>query len=236
MLRALRPASRRYALLIGLGLVLTLAGAAPPAPANESMSAAEIATGLGMTAAEFEAAAGASLTEVDDRLRALDRSSRFGDYSGGNLLNLTSVGAHDRAGGGLTCTGYGERGAPGAGNNTWNVYGRHRVDCPPLVTSSWCDVKIYFPNNPEYHATQNSASGDDDCDVRAHGSGYGWNLSGNMRGIWAATATAFWVNTHPASCMTSQFTIICSFHTDFKIPGYGYPWDYFNWAPSGQGW
>lgn len=198
----------------------------------------EVAAGLGISVAQLERAAGTSLEELETRIGRVAEgagTTSRGDYSGGNLLNLTRVGAHGTPG--LTCNGWGERAAPEDGNsNTWKVYGRHRVDCPPLVTNSWCEIRIYFPNNPEYPITQHSTTGDDDCDVSKWGSGYGWNLSGNMRGLWAAVGTAFWVNNYPQSCESSQFFIICSYHTDFKIPGYGAPWDTFNWAPSGRAW
>src|SRR3712207_2964791 len=103
---------------------------ATPARAVESPDAAELARGLRLTPAQLEQAAGTSLDELDTKIdRLAAGAGTRGDYSGGNVLSLTAVGAHDR-GSGLTCTGYGERAAPGAGNNTWNVYGRHRVDCP----------------------------------------------------------------------------------------------------------
>lgn len=236
MLHVVRAATVRRIVMAALGLALVAPGLAPPALAGEAPTANEIASGLGLTPAELQAAAGSSLDEIDSRLdRLAPGSGTRGDYSGGNVLNLSSVGAHDRAGV-PTCSGWGERAAPGAGNNTWNVYGRHRVDCPPLVTNSWCEIRIYFPRNPEYADTQHSTTGDDDCDVSKWGYGYGWNLSGNMRGLWAAVGTAYWVNNYPDSCESSQFFIICIFHTDFKIPGYGAPWDTFNWAPSGKAW
>ncbi len=81
-----------------------------------------------------------------------------------------------------------------------------------------------------------STTGEDDCNVDKWDCCYGWNLKGNMRGLWAAVATAYWRNNYPASCESSQFFIICGYHTAFNIPGLGDPWDTFNWAPSGRSW
>ncbi|HEX8084625.1 MAG TPA: hypothetical protein VF529_10075 [Solirubrobacteraceae bacterium] len=219
-------------------LLLALGVLAAPAAAQDAPTGQEMADRLGISTAALEQAAGVSLDELERKVQHLGEgagSAALADYSGGNVLNLTSVGAHDS--GGLSCTGFGRRDAPEDGaNNRWWVHGRHKVDCPPLVTNSWCEIRVYFPNRPDQRTMQHSVTGNNHCDADKWDCCYGWDLHGNMQGQWMAVATAYWVNNYPRSCESSQFFIICAYNTAFDIPGFGDPWDSFNWKPSGGAW
>jgi hypothetical protein len=223
----------RLATIICLGSLAIAMCSGAVADAGERPSAAEIAADMGLSTAELERAAGISLSEIDAGIAGLGPQSRAGaDLGGANVLNLNRVGAHDWSGG-ASCTATGHREAPELGTtDTWWVIASHSIQCPPLVTSSTCEVMVYFPNYPSQPTTSSSGSGNDDCYARTAKSGYGWNVHGIMRGLWSAVATVYWVNTHPRSCFSSQAFIHCAYYTGFDIPGFGEPWDTFNWPPS----
>ncbi len=93
MLHARRTACGRRVLLA----LIMLAAPYPAAPARAQgvPPATELAAGMGLTPAQLEEAAGLSLDELDSRLERFGSGTRS-DYSGGNVLSLTSVGACDQ--------------------------------------------------------------------------------------------------------------------------------------------